>query len=100
MAIERTPITPSDEFGPVTIVKRGQSAEIAVWRSRYNGANQISLAQRHPQKTAGFWKAGVANLDGELSAAVAEASVGWTIGVEAPAVEAPKAKAKRGVRKA
>jgi len=87
--VERTPINPNDEFGPVTIVQRN-AAEIAIWRSQYNGKNQISLAQRHPQKTAGFWKAGVSNLDAEMSAAVAEQSIGWTIGVEAPAVEAPK----------
>lgn len=98
---ERQAIEPSNQFGEPSIFKRGESTEIAVWRSEYNGKRQVSLAKRHPQSTGGFWKSGgVTNLDAELSAAVASQMVGWTIpdvdGVDSPAVEAPPKRSTRG----
>lgn len=77
------------------IFKRGQDTEIAIWASEYKGTKQVSVAQRHPKRTGGYWKSGVGNFDAELSVAFAEVAMGHTLGdVQAPA--APKTPARRG----
>lgn len=91
---ERAPIEPHEKFGPIKSFTVGESTEIAIWRNEYNGTRQVSLAQKHPFKTGGHWKSGVGNLDPAMSEAVAELSLGWTIGVESPVVEAPKRTAR------
>ena len=73
---ERVAITPAED---ATIIKRGEFTEIAIWRSEYNGQRQVSVAQRHPKRTGGYWSTRQPIVyDAELSAAFMKQAIGHT----------------------
>jgi len=96
---ERVAITPAED---ATIIKRGEFTEIAIWRSEYNGQRQVSVAQRHPKRTGGYWSTRQPIVyDAELSAAFMKQAIGHTLLVndegvvtKVAAIEAPAAKGR------
>ena len=47
-------------------------ATLALWPSEWEGKRQITVAQNHPQKTGGYWKGGITNMDEEVARAFAD----------------------------
>ena len=98
--VERTPITPDNQYGEPTLIKVGTATEIGIWRSMYNGERQVTTGFRGP-RTNGFWKMGVKSFNKEVSTAFVYQSLGWTVtdddeeADEPAAIEAPK-RARRG----
>lgn len=92
---ERVAITPAED---AIIIKRGEFTEIAIWRSEYNGQRQVSVAQRHPKRTGGYWSTRQPIVyDAELSAAFMKQAIGHTLLVNdegVAAIEAPSAKGR------
>lgn len=97
---ERQAIQPDDKFGEPSFVKRGNSTEIALWRSEYKGVPQVSVAQRHPQRTSGYWSTRQPIVyDGELTREFFKQSLGHTIDDNGDPITAVEVKAKPAARR-